>query len=101
MTIAGGLAEVDRGGPAINIIPRTGGNTFSGTYFISYAGEWAQSSNIDDELRALGFAEVPALIQNWDPNFTFHGPILRDRLWFFSNIRTAGTYQDLPNLTPT
>src|SRR5688572_28243970 len=28
VTIAGGLAEVDRGGPAFNMIPKTGGNTF-------------------------------------------------------------------------
>ena len=53
VTIAGGLAEVDRGGPAFNMVPKTGGNTFSGTYFGSLAGEWAQGSNIDDELRSL------------------------------------------------
>ena len=52
VTIAGGLAEVDRGGPAFNMIPKTGGNTFSGCYFGSFAGEWSQGSNIDDELRA-------------------------------------------------
>jgi hypothetical protein len=98
VTIAGGLADVDRGGPAINVIPRAGGNTFSGAYFGSFAGEWAQSSNIDDELRALRFNDLPALIKNWDTSFTFSGPILRDRVWFFSNARTAGTHQDVPNL---
>ena len=36
VTIAGGLAEVDRGGPAFNMIPKTGGNTFGGSYFGSY-----------------------------------------------------------------
>ena len=41
--------------PAFNIVPKTGGNTFSGTYFVSFAGEWAQGSNIDDELRGFGF----------------------------------------------
>ena len=98
VAIAGGLAEVDRGGPAINVIPRSGSNTFSGTYFGSYAGEWAQSSNIDAELEALNFSELPALINVWDQSFTFHGPIARDRLWFFSTFRTAGTHQDSPNL---
>ena len=98
VTIAGGLAEVDRGGPAFNMIPKTGGNTFSGTYFGSFAGEWAQGSNIDDELRSFGFTDLPALIKNWDTNFAFSGPILRDRIWFFSNVRTIGTYQDVPNL---
>ena len=98
VTIAGGLADVDRGGPAFNMIPKTGGNTFSGTYFGSFAGKWAQSSNLDDELRSYGFSDVPSLIKNWDTNFAIGGPIVRDRLWFFSNLRTVGTHQDVPNL---
>jgi hypothetical protein len=98
VTIAGGLAEVDRGGPAFNMIPKTGGNTFSGMFYLSLAGEWAQGSNLDDELRSYGFADLPALIQNWDTNFSYSGPVVRDRLWFFSNVRTVGTHQDVPNL---
>ena len=35
VAISGGLGEADRGGPAFNIIPKTGGNTFSGTGFTS------------------------------------------------------------------
>ena len=72
------------------MIPRTGGNNFSGTYFLSYAGEWAQASNLDDELRSYGITEVPALIKNWDTNFALGGPIKRDRLWFFGNVRSFG-----------
>src|SRR4051812_12089537 len=98
VTIAGGLAEVDRGGPAFNMIPKTGGNSFAGSYFGSIAGQWAQGSNIDDTLRSYGFTDQPALIRNWDTNFAFSGPILRDRVWFYSNVRTVGTYQDSPNL---
>jgi hypothetical protein len=98
VTIAGGLAEVDRGGPAFNMIPKTGGNTFSGSYFGSLSGKWAQGSNIDDQLRSYGFADLPALIRNWDTNGAFSGPILRNRIWFYSNLRTIGTYQDSPNL---
>jgi hypothetical protein len=97
VTIGGGLAEVDRGGPAINVIPKTGGNTFDGAFFNSYAGEWAQSSNIDDALRAVNLNDPAALIKNWDTSFAFSGPIVRDRIWFFSNVRTAGSYQDVPN----
>jgi hypothetical protein len=98
VTIAGGLAEVDRGGPAFNMIPKTGGNSFNGLYYGSLAGEWAQGSNLDDQLRSFGFADLPALIKNWDTSFSFSGPILRDRIWFFSNVRTVGTHQDVPNL---
>ncbi len=98
VTIAGGLAEVDRGGPAFNMVPKSGGNTFSGFYFASLAGEWGQGSNLDDELRAFGFSELPGLIRSWDTNFAFSGPIRRDRVWFFANARTIGTYQDTPGV---
>jgi hypothetical protein len=98
VAISGGLGEADRGGPAFNIIPKTGGNTFSGTAFTSYAGKWGQSSNIDDRLRSLGFGEQPALIKSYDANLAVGGPILRDRVWFFANTRAIGTYQEQQNL---
>jgi hypothetical protein len=98
MTVAGGMGEVDRGGPAFNIIPKSGGNNFSGTAFFSSAGEWSQSSNLDDDLRQTGITEPPGLIKNWDTNFSLGGPIKRDRLWFFNNVRTYGSHQDIPNL---
>ena len=98
VAISGGLGEADRGGPAFNIIPKTGGNTFSGTGFTSYAGKWGQSSNIDDHLRSLGFGEQPALIKSYDANIAVGGPILRDRVWFFGNTRAIGTYQEQQNL---
>jgi hypothetical protein len=98
VAISGGLGEADRGGPAFNIIPKTGGNTFSGTGFTSYAGEWGQSSNIDDRLRSLNFREQPALIKSYDANIAVGGPILRDRVWFYANSRAIGTYQEQQNL---
>jgi hypothetical protein len=98
VTIAGGLAEVERGGPAFNIIPRSGGNTFRGGYFINYAGDWSQGNNIDAELEALAFTPGAQLIKSWDTNFTLDGPILKDKLWFFGNVRTVGTYQDQPRI---
>jgi hypothetical protein len=98
VAISGGLGEADRGGPAFNIIPKTGGNAFSGTGFTSFAGKWGQSSNIDDRLRSLGFGEQPALIKSYDANLAVGGPILRDRVWFFANTRAIGTYQEQQNL---
>src|SRR6187431_2488871 len=98
VAIQGGLGEADRGGPAFNIIPKTGGNTFSGTGFTSYAGKWGQSSNIDDHLVSLGFGELPALIKSYDANLAVGGPILRDRVWFYGNARAIGTYQEQQNL---
>jgi hypothetical protein len=98
VSISGGLGESERGGPAFNIVPKTGGNTFSGTAFASFAGQWGQSSNVDENLRALGFGDQPALIKNWDANYSMGGPILRDRVWFYGNSRLVGTHQEQQNL---
>jgi len=98
VTIAGGLGETDRGGPAFNLIPKTGGNKFSGTGFLSAAGRWSQGNNLDDQLRAFGIADVPGLIKNWDTNFALGGPIVKDRLWFFNNVRSYGNHQQIPGL---
>jgi len=98
VTVAGGMGESDRGGPAFNIVPKTGGNDFSGSAFFSTAGKWSQGSNLDDDLRRAGITEPPGLIKNWDTNVAVGGPIKRDRLWFFNNLRSYGTYQDIPGL---
>src|SRR6202165_5621500 len=98
MTIAGGLGETDRGGPQFNIVPKTGGNKLSGTGFLSTAGKWSQGNNLDDTLRSYGITEVPGLIKNWDTNFALGGPIVKDKLWFFNNLRSYGQHNDIPLL---
>src|SRR3954462_15761041 len=98
VSISGGLGEADRGGPAFNIIPKTGGNNFSGMYFGSFSGPWGQSSNIDAHLQELGFGEAPALRKNWDSNFALGGPIIKNRIWFYGNMRTQGAHLDVNNL---
>ena len=95
LTVAGGLGEADRGGPQFNIVPKTGGNTFSGTYFGSLAGEWSQGNNVDDELKSYGIPEPTKIIKNWDTSFSMGGPIKRDRVWFYAVTRTFGEYTDI------
>ncbi len=98
VTIGGATGEADRGGPSLNLIPKSGGNTFAGTAFTSFAGEWSQGSNIDDELRALNFVEPPIIHKMWDTSFALGGPIKRDLLWFYGTVRTRGVHQAVPNL---
>jgi len=95
ITVSGGLGETDRGGPQFNLVPKTGGNSFSGTVFGSTAGKWSQGDNLDDGLRAFGINELPAIIKNWDTSFALGGPIKQDRLWFFGVIRTFGNHNDV------
>ena len=41
VVVAGGLGDTDVGGPVMNLVPRTGGNTFKGQVFMNYAGGWS------------------------------------------------------------
>jgi hypothetical protein len=88
--ISGGLGEAETGGPSINIVPRSGGNEFRGSGFYSTAGDWSTSNNVDDQLRRFGITQPPTLRKNWDASGSLGGPIVRDRLWFFGNVRNWG-----------
>ena len=95
LTVAGGLGEADRGGPQFNIVPKTGGNAFSGTYFGNLAGSWSQGNNVDAELKSFGIPAPTKIIKNWDTSFALGGPIKRDRIWFYAVARTIGEYTDI------
>jgi hypothetical protein len=88
--ISGGLGESETGGPTVNIIPKSGGNEFRGSGFFSTSGDWAISNNVDDELRGFGITQPPTLRSNWDVSGSLGGPIARDRVWFFGNVRGWG-----------
>ena len=99
--VGGGLGETDTGGPIMNIIPRSGGNTFAGTVFTSLAGDWSRGDNLTDELRAppLNFTETPGIIHAHDASFALGGPILRDRLWFYGSYRNLSTQTAVEGIT--
>lgn len=80
-------AETAGSGIRINMIPRDGGNAFSGDmYFSGMDGAW-QANNITDALRARA-ATTPDSTENmFDLNPAFGGPIAHDRLWFYLSGR--------------
>src|SRR2546422_9410468 len=47
-------AETETGGIRVNMIPREGGNTPKGVFFINYSGPRLATSNVTDDLRAIG-----------------------------------------------
>ncbi len=98
ISISGALGEAEVGGPILNVVPATGGNAFHGSAFGSGAGTWAQANNLDSELRASGISEPAALIKLWDVSFAMGGPIRKDRLWFFGNVRDFGNHTGVQNL---
>ena len=89
-TTAGGMGEAEVAGPAMNVVPRQGGNRFSGPFFANGANGSMQTSNYTDELRAAGLRAPNLMDKLWDINGAVGGPIRRDRLWFFSAVRYQG-----------
>jgi carboxypeptidase family protein/TonB-dependent receptor-like protein len=84
---AGAGADVSPGGLRVNIIPRDGGNRFSGSFFGAWSdGSW-QSNNHTPELLARGLRAVDRIEHIYDFNASQGGPIKRDKLWFFGTVR--------------
>jgi hypothetical protein len=90
---AGSLGEQENAGPAMNLVPRQGGNRLSGTFFANGANGSMQSNNFDDEIRAAGLRAPNALSKIWDTSAAVGGPIRRDRIWFFSAARYQGNHR--------
>jgi hypothetical protein len=93
VAVAGGLGESETGGPVMNFVPRSGGNTFSGQSFFNPAGEWSSGNNLDDFLRGIGIPEPAGIINSYDASGALGGPIMRDKLWFFGSYRKLTTVQ--------
>jgi hypothetical protein len=96
-TVSGSMGEVESGGPVMNIIPRSGGNSVSGNGYVAWANGDLQSSNLSDELKALRITPSP-LIKNYDLSAAVGGPIRRDRVWFFGTVRGQGNSQYITNM---
>jgi carboxypeptidase family protein len=98
ISISGNLGDAETGGPILNLVPQNGGNKFKGSFFGSGAGSWAQGNNVDAALKAQGVQEAAGLIKLWDISGAIGGPIKRDKLWFFANVRDFGNHTQVPGL---
>jgi hypothetical protein len=85
--IGAGTAEQETGGVRMNLIPREGGNSYSGSFFGTAANSAFQGSNYDDDLKARGLSTPDEIKLNYDFNPAFGGPLVQDKVWFFSAAR--------------
>jgi len=93
----GSGADTSGAGVGIRLVPKEGGNTFSGQGFLSQIpGDWG-SNNESPELIARGLQKAGQVDRIFDYNGSLGGPILRDRLWFFSSYRYWGADTFLNN----
>ena len=104
-TTFGSSIESPTGGVSLNIIPRDGGNRYSGNFFFSGNPKAWVGDNLSQELIDIGFTAGTTLGTNGDRSVTGGGPIKRDRLWFyggwrqnFSNQFQADQYDSEPGV---
>src|SRR5918993_4168347 len=98
-------AETGGGGVRVNIIPREGGNQFSGLAFTNFANSSLQTNNVDEALRAQGVTTADSIQNIYDTSFAFGGPPSRGQVWFwtahpfwgYEEIRTNTFYEGNPN----
>jgi hypothetical protein len=89
----GTSAERNTGGVQMNIVPRDGGNIFSGSFSTSHTTQDLQADNLNDELRARGLAFSSSLKRHYDTGGAVGGPVVRDKLWFFNAYRFGANQQ--------
>jgi Carboxypeptidase regulatory-like domain/TonB-dependent Receptor Plug Domain len=86
---SGGNSETMTGGVNLNLVPKDGGNRFSGgAKYAKSPADW-QGDNLSDELISKGVRAVDKVANFYELNIEQGGPILKDKLWFFGAYRKA------------
>ncbi len=89
-------AESMSPGVTASYVVKSGGNAFHGTALASWEDGSFQSNNVDAALLASGFSPGSNNFTRYnDFDFDFGGPILHDKLWFYTAFDNAYTGQNL------
>ena len=83
-------AEVAQGGLRVNMIPREGGNTFSGIFFMQGANGPLASDNRSDAVKAF-IPQPLGLAYTYEINPSFGGPIKRDKALVLFHLQAVRT----------
>jgi hypothetical protein len=98
MSTSGGLGEAETAGVSLNVVPRDGGNTFSGTVAYSGANGSMQSSNYTQALKDAGLRSPADLRKVWEINPMGGGRVVRDKLWFYLTYRETYGENTIPGM---
>ena len=97
VTTAAKGADAMNPGVTMNLVVKSGSNTFKGLGSANYqSGDW-QSTNITPELLAKGYAPgTNKFTKLQDYYGEVGGPILKDKLWFYASHRDASSGNFIP-----
>ncbi len=100
---SGGSAETMTGGLNMNLVPKDGGNRFTGAFRGAKSPASWQGDNLTDDLKSQGVTGVDRISNFYEFNLEEGGPIARDKLWFFGAFRKARYDKPIANtfVTPS
>jgi hypothetical protein len=84
-------ADRSGGGATVNMIPREGGNRFSGNFKASARPAGWIGSNLTTRLAGMGVTNPSSVRYLADETISQGGPILRDKVWFFGSFHQFNT----------
>lgn len=96
---SGNGADTPKRGMSVNLITKSGGNAYHGAMEYSGTNNNFESNNIGPTLRAQGVKSAPKLITRKDGGGQLGGKIVRDRLWFFGDLRYRQVIREIPFAT--
>ena len=85
-TISGNLGEAETGGPSMTVVPKSGSNVLTGSFFLSGLNDNMQGTNFDAQQLSVLAAPAKSLLLR-DYQVSVGGPIKKDRIWYFFNHR--------------
>lgn len=93
-------ADISQGGVFMNMITKDGGNQIHGSVFLNGASQGMQSDNVNGALADKLRSNIPAsqrnnpnlilgnpITETYDFNADVGGPIIKDKLWWFTSFR--------------
>ena len=110
---SGNMADQDSPGAQLNLITKSGGDNFSGTFYQDYEDENTISNNIPDALKVAGgsvpggyFVRSPLTRGNpikrqSDTNMMLGGRIVRGKVWFYTSARWQPAYKYILGMSET
>jgi Carboxypeptidase regulatory-like domain/TonB dependent receptor-like, beta-barrel len=90
-------AEFELGGVQVNLVPKAGANKYNGYFYAGYTNNSLNSTAVPDDLKARGLPTIGAVDYVYDYSGSLGGPIVKDKLWFFTAQRWWGNSSFVPN----
>ncbi|WP_213804193.1 TonB-dependent receptor [Granulicella sp. dw_53] len=91
-------AQYSQGGVVIDMVPKEGGNDFHGSFYGSGMTAGLQFNNVNSAQQAQGLRAGNHFQSMYDVNPSVGGPILRDKLWFFTTVRRWSVNEFVANV---